>query len=259
MRTQNNLSSFHNGNGDFTFSGTGIASTGDSMADFELGIMGASGFTYSKAQIQALRQTIPGLYIQDTWRVSQHVTINAGLRWEPMLFPQDLYGRGSEFSMAGFLSNQQSSVFSNAPAGSLYYGDAGVNKNLTNDKIGNFAPRFGLVWNPHGDGKQTIRVGGAVLYDSTQVYYEERVKTNPPFVDDTTLPNPGPFNNPWHGYPGGDPFPIPSPAPKNVAFQTSAAYVVLPHHLKTMYMTDWNVSYPETVLRQLAGDGVLSG
>jgi hypothetical protein len=254
VRTQNNLYSFHNGNGDYTFSGSGIASTGDAMADFELGILGASGFTFSKAQIQALRQTIPGLYIQDTYRVSSHVTINAGLRWEPMLFPQDLYGRGSEFSMAGFLNNQISSVFSNAPAGSLYYGDKGVNKNLTNDKIGNFAPRFGLVWNPHGDGKQTIRLGGAVLYDSAQVYYEERVQTNPPFVDDTTLPNPGPFNNPWQGYPGGDPFPIPQPPPKNVVFPTSVAYVVLPPHLKPMYMTQWNASYQ----RQFSGNWLVT-
>ena len=59
VRTQNNLSSYHNADGNFTFSGTGVNSTGDAMADFELGIMGASGFTFSKAQLQALRETIP--------------------------------------------------------------------------------------------------------------------------------------------------------------------------------------------------------
>ena len=160
-----------------------------------------------------------------------------------MLFPKDIYGRGSIFSMAGYLSGQKSTVFSNAPAGSLYYGDPGVSKSFTNNKWTNFAPRFGLVWNPRGDGKQTIRVGGALLYDTGQVYYSERVMTNPPFVDDIAVANPGPFSNPWLGYPGGDPFPIPSPPPKDVAFPTAAAYVVLPQHLKTMYMTQWNVSY----------------
>ena len=250
VRTQNNLSSYHNADGGYTFSGTGVASTGDAMADFQLGILGAGGFIFSKAQLQALRETIPGLYIQDTWRVSSHITLNAGLRWEPMLFPQDIYGRGSTFSMAGFLSGQQSKVFSTAPLGSLYYGDPGVTKAFTNDKWNNFAPRFGMVWNPRGDGKQTIRVGGALLYDTGQVYYSERVMTNPPFVDDTTVANPGPFNDPWRGYPGGNPFPIPSPPPSNVTFPTNAAYVVLPQHLHTMYMTQWNASYQ----RQFAGN-----
>jgi Carboxypeptidase regulatory-like domain len=254
VRTQNNLSSYHNADGNFTFSGTGVNSTGDAMADFQLGIMGASGFTFSKAQLQALRETIPGLYVQDTYRLNPQITISAGVRWEPMLFPQDIYGRGSIFSMPAYLAGQTSTVYSNAPAGSFYYGDPGVNKSFTNDKWTNFAPRLGLVWNPHGDGKQTLRVGAAVLYDTGQVYYSERVMTNPPFVDDTTLVNPGPFNNPWQGYPGGDPFPIPSPAPKNVVFPTSAAYVVLPQHLKTMYMTDWNISYQ----RQFAGNWLVT-
>ena len=243
VRTQNNLSSFHNGNGSFTFSGSGVASTGDAMADFQLGLLGASGFTYSKSQEQALRENIPALYIQDTYRVNARLTINAGLRWEPMLFAQDLFGRGSVFSMPNFLSATKSSVFPNAPAGSLYYGDPGVTKAFTNDKWTNFSPRFGLVLNPRGDGKQTLRAGGAVLYDSAQVYYTERVMTNPPFVDDVTVPNPGPFDDPWRGYPGGDPFPIPIPPPKNVVVPTGAAYVVLPPDIKSMYMLQWNVSY----------------
>lgn len=243
VRTQNNLSSFHNGNGNFTFSGSGVTSTGDAMADFQLGILGASGFTYSKAQLQAYRESIPGLYIQDTYRLSSRITINAGLRWEPMLFPQDAQGRGSTFSMDAFLAGQKSQRFVNAPAGSFYLGDPGVNKSFTNDRWKNFAPRLGLVWNPNGDGKQTLRAGGALLYDSGQVYYSERMATNPPFVDDTTPSNPGPFNDPWRGYPGGDPFPIPEPAPRDVTFPTQSAYVVLPAHLKTMYMVHWNVSY----------------
>jgi len=250
VRTQANLSSYHNGDGGFTFSGAGVTSTGDAMVDFELGILGASGFTYSKAQEQGLRASIPGLYVQDTYRLNPRVTLNAGLRWEPMLFPGDIFGRGSVFSMAAYLAGQKTSVFSNAPAGSFYYGDPGVNKSFTNNKWTNFAPRFGLVWNPRGDGKQTIRLGGALLYDTQQQYYSERVMTNPPFVDDISVPNPGPFDDPWRGYPGGDPFPIPSPPPSNVPFPTAAAYVVLPPHPKTEYMVQWNLTYQ----RQLSGD-----
>jgi hypothetical protein len=250
LRTQSNDFSYHNSSGEYTFSGSGVSSTGDAMADFELGILGAGGLTYSKAQVEGLRETIPGLYIQDTYRLNSRVTINAGVRWEPMLFPTDNQGRGSVFSMAGFLSGQKSSVFSNAPAGSLFYGDPGVTKAFTNNKWANFAPRMGLVWNPHGDGKQTIRVGGALLYNSQMIFYSDRVMNNPPFVDDITVPNPGPFNNPWLGYPGGNPFPIPDPAPSNVPFLTNALYAVLPPHLKPEYMVHWNISYQ----RQFSGN-----
>ena len=254
LRTQNNLSSFHNGTGGYTFSGSGAKSTGDAMADFELGILGASGFTYSKAQEQALRETIPGLYLQDTYRMNSRVTINAGLRWEPMLFPQDLFGRGSTFSMDAYVAGQKSRIFPNAPAGSFYYGENGVTKAFTNDRLTNFAPRLGLAWNPNGDGRQTIRVGGALLYDSVQVYYTERVMTNPPFVDDVSPTTPGPFDDPWRGYSGGDPFPIPIPPPASIVFPTQAAYVVLPPHLKSEYVAQWNASYQ----RQFAADWLAS-
>jgi hypothetical protein len=35
----------------------------------------------------------------------------------------------------------------------------GIPKAFTNDKFGGLSPRLGLVWNPHGDGRDTFRVG----------------------------------------------------------------------------------------------------
>jgi len=65
------------------------------------------------------------------------------------------------------------------------YGDA-VQKTSKTD----FAPRFGLVWDPRGDGKTAIRSGFGVFYDSPSVgTVENFVPTNPPFVNFTSISN----------------------------------------------------------------------
>ena len=45
--------------------------------------------------------------------------------------PYDYFHRGVVFNNAAFLANQVSSVYPNAPAGALYYGDPGVSKTFT--------------------------------------------------------------------------------------------------------------------------------
>ncbi len=107
-----------------------------------------------------------------------------GLRWEPMLFPHDLFHRGSTFSLAAFNENIHSTVYPNAPAGSLYYGDPGVSSNFTSNKWNNFSPRAGMVWDPTGDGKQTFRAGFGVMYDAAEVYLSQHLASNPPYVNE---------------------------------------------------------------------------
>ncbi|MBV9081837.1 MAG: TonB-dependent receptor, partial [Acidobacteriaceae bacterium] len=242
VRAQNNLRSDFNENGNFAFNGQ---FTGDPLADFLLGKM--SDFQQSRAQVNVYRQTILGLYVQDSYKLSQRLLINAGLRWEPMLFPQDYFGRGESFSMSAFLANQHSKVYPNAPAGVFFYGDPGVKKAFTNDKYKNFSPRLGLVFNPHGDGRDTIRVGGGILYDTAEVYYAERLTTNAPYGNSLDLTNPGPLSNPWANYPGGNPFPGSYPPPPNVTFPTFASYSFIPTNLKPTYMTQWNISYQRQI------------
>ena len=79
--TQNNLLTGYLQNGSFAF---GIG-TGDSMLDFLTGTM--SGFSQSLPQQPTTRMTIPGFYFQDTIHLSRRLTLNAGLRWEPMFCP----------------------------------------------------------------------------------------------------------------------------------------------------------------------------
>ena len=250
LRSQDNLDSGYNQNGVFTFNGQ---TTNDPLLDLLLGTM--SSWDQSRAQLSWYRKINFGLYIQDTFRVSSRLGINAGLRWEPDIPPVDTRPVGSLFDQAAFNAGQHSKVFVTGPAGELYYGDPGIPKTFTNRRMLNFSPRLGLVWNPHGDGRDTIRVGGAILYDSPEVYYGQRLTSNSPYAAEIILNSPSaPFNDPWLGYPGGNPFPGQNPPPSNVVFPTSAQWVNEPLIQRTPYMAQWNVSYQ----RQFAKDWLAS-
>jgi hypothetical protein len=239
MRAQANtlISSHTNGvtyfNGQFT---------GDAMADFFLGTTSEwlqAGFTQ-----EAVRENMLGLYAQDTFRMNRKVTFNVGLRWEPYFPVSDIYGRGSTFNPAAFLANEKSKVFVNAPAGSFYYGDAGVPKSMVHGKMPLFSPRIGLAINPHGDGRDSIRIGAGIFQDVGELFFNELNLTNAPFASAILIPFPaGGMVNPWQGYPGGDPFPLPSPPQSNSVFPTSVHYVVWPNSITPTNMVQWNVSY----------------
>ena len=239
MRTQNNNLIGYNENGEYDFNGE---FTGATMADFMLGL--PDRFVQSKPVQEAFRETMPGLYAQDTFRMNKKVTFNVGLRWEPFLPITDLYGRGSLFNPAAFASGAKSKVFANAPAGSFYYGDQGVPKSFVNGSWLDFSPRLGVAINPHGDGRDSIRIGFGILYDANEMFFNELTTNNPPFVDNITLAAPaGGFANPYLGYPGGNPFPEPSVPGADARFPTSAQYVVWPSHMQPTSMAQWNISY----------------
>lgn len=250
IRTQmNSIAGFFE-NGQFLFNGQ---YTNDAMADFMLGML--SRFSQSRPQASAMRETIPGLYAQDTFHVTPRLSINAGVRWEPLLFPSDYFGRGDSFDPAAFAAVTRSKVYTNAPAGLFFYGDKGIPKAFTNNRWTNFEPRIGIAWNPPGASHQTIRAGGGILSDTPMLYYSQRLQSNPPYVNEIDLSSvPGGFSNPWLGYPGGNPFPGVVPPPANVAFPVAAQYYFLPLKMKSTNLAQWNFSYQ----RQFAGNWLAS-
>ncbi|MEP6537489.1 MAG: carboxypeptidase regulatory-like domain-containing protein [Bryobacteraceae bacterium] len=246
VRVQNNTVSGFQENGNFTFNGS---RTGLGLADFVTGLPNA--FNQTNATPDDLRQWIMSFYAQDTFKMSSKFTLNFGIRWEPTFADDDKYGRGSSFSLPGFLAGKRSSVYPNAPAGLFFYGDQGIPKATWNGHLANFAPRVGLVWNPHGDGRDTLRVGGSILYDVTETWFDERKTTNAPIGTNLATPNPiGGLSNPWLGYPGGNPFPQNGKA----FFPTAGVYVNFPIDPKPTYVANWNITYQ----RQLPGDWMAS-
>lgn len=240
IRTQDNQNNHYQDNGVFNFDGR---YSNDPLLDFLTGSM--NSFSQSLPQQNALRQTVIGVYAQDTIHLTPKLVVNVGLRWEPMLFVQDYFNRGATFSRSAFDAGQTSQVFVNAPPGVFFYGDKGVKKSFTVDKLANFSPRLGFVYNPDGEGKTTFRIGGAYLYDSVATFITYRVNAqNPPFGPQiTNTSGPYQFNNPWSNISGGNPFPLPFPPKKDVAFPLATIYITLPPHIKPPSVAQWNASF----------------
>ncbi len=217
---------------------------GQSLVDFLTGSM--TQFSQSKPQQNAMRAPIPALYIQDTYHVTPRLVVSAGVRWSAQYTPFDYFGRGSSFDFDAFKANQHSSRFPNAPAGSLFYGDAGIPKNFTANYIAQFSPRLGLTYDPVGDGKTVFRAGGSMIYDETNFFASTEATQNPPFatlVTNNATSTPIKFNDPWSsGSAPGNPFPQPFNPPTSQTFSPGGQYIVYPLQFPTPYVTAWTAS-----------------
>ena len=245
-KDQFNSYNYQQANGQFTFNGS---TTGDGLADLLIGQF--SNLTDGNVISDYLRQNVFALYAQDTFHATTHLTLNFGLRWEPSEPAYDKYGRGDQFLWPLFLQGVHSTVYPDAPAGLIFYGDPQdqYGKALTASHWATFSPRVGLVWDPTGTGKQTIRSAFTLMHDTAELFYPERWTTNPPYVSSISLTS-GQFSNPFADYQlngkVGDPFPGAS------VFPTQGTYISLPPNIPPMYMMQWNISYQ----RQIAANWV---
>lgn len=238
------------GNGSYTFSGQ---LSGDALLDFMLGL--PSGFTQGLPEDFNPRQNYLGAYVQDNVRVSSRLNFYAGLRWEPFFPETDVFGRGSHFSPAAFAAGTKTSRYVNAPPGLLFTGDPGIPTGYAYNKISVFEPRVGLVWDPSGNGHQTLRAGLGFFSDLPLIFYMVRFADAPPWGSSISLSSPaGGLTNPYLGYPGGNPFPLPLPPSRNQVFPPEGVYVNMPLNLHPTQMTQWDLTYQ----RQLSNNWMVS-
>jgi hypothetical protein len=223
--------------------------TGMGLADFMTGYM--SDFQQTNATPDDLRQWLMNAYAQDSYKVSSNFTVNFGLRWEPTFSDPDKFKRGTSISLPAFYADQVSTVHPTAPPGLFFPGDPGIPAANWSGQKANFAPRVGLVWNPHGDGRDTLRMGAAILYDSTETWFNERETTNPPYGNDIDVGSTGTLTNPWAGYAGGNPFPQ---QPGHLFFPDFGTYINMPLHPHSTYVSQWNLTYQ----RQFKGNWLAS-
>jgi Carboxypeptidase regulatory-like domain len=225
--------------------------TGLSMADFLLG--DTSTFIQGNTQYAYERYHYIGLYAEDTWRATPHVTVSAGLRWEPFIGGSMPLGYVMHFDQGLFDQNVHSTVYPNAPAGVLYPGDKGFDTNSRPSHIAwkDFAPRLGVVWDPKGDGKMTIRASWGMFYELPHTLFAYGFSQAPPWGSTITRNNVS-FDNPWQGFPGGDPFPL--QLGKNFQFPIPGNYTTYPLDLKVTYLEQWNL----TIQRQFGANWLAS-
>ena len=236
-------------NGEFDFYGSG---TGNSLADFVLGVP-TYYFQYAHAPSNIRSKSYFG-FLQDEWHVSKRLTLDLGVRYEYNSPKEDTKGRA--FSL---IPGLQSTVFTGAPTGLVFPGDAGapVGANFPNRR--DWAPRIGFAWDPRGDAKTSIRGGFGMFYDILKGEDSLQFNGQPPFFSSAglTFPGVGPgqtgdvpfFTDPFGSAMAPNPFPSQPPS-KNLDFGAAgflpinsggAVYFVDPH-LRTPITYQYNLS-----------------
>ncbi|MDR3792748.1 MAG: TonB-dependent receptor [Terracidiphilus sp.] len=145
--------------GVFTFNTGFPGTTGNQMSDFLLG------------QVNSMEQDTPykgalsnwyfAFFLQDNYKLTPRLTLNAGLRWDVQTSPVE-----SQDLTATFVAGVQSTKVPTAPKGVLFPGDAGVPRGIAANRYHHISPRLGLAWDPFGDGKTALRAGAGVFYGS---------------------------------------------------------------------------------------------
>ena len=247
-RIQNILIDLY-GEGAFSFSSqvTNLA-----MGDFLTGNVGT--FIQGNPAYNYNRQQYIGIYAQDSWKIRPRFQLNYGIRWEPLSPTKVKDDLVSHFDLNAFTANAHSSTYPGAPAGVTYPGDPGFpDKSGYFGKNNVFAPRIGMVWDPKGDGRLTMRASYGIFYNRPQLLFDYQYGFAPPWGIQVTLTNPaGGFANPWAGYAGGNPFP-PNPS-KGAFFPPAAGFINMPLNPNPPSIQQWNW----TVQKQVGTNWLLS-
>ena len=222
-------------NGQFAFNSS-APFTGEAFADFLIGKYYT--LTQGAGEYRDTRMNRVSLFAHDTFKVNRRLTLNLGVRWEPFLPYTDLNGK-----VATWKPGQQSTRFSNAPAGIVFAGDQGVSQGGVPSVYTRFAPRLGFAYDVFGDGKTSVRGGYGIFYDSQNTIMMNNQADQAPYgtVLQTFGTNTQSFDNPYNGI--INPFPAPhANVPKDAPFPQFSSPFLFAADYRNMYMQSWNLS-----------------
>jgi hypothetical protein len=199
--------------------------TGNALGDLLLGFP----LLTSVARVdnpQRIRTESYNFFINDSYRVTQRLTLNAGLRYEYNSPPVD--------------ADDRASVYDVATRSLVRVGTNGVPRSGFEADKNNFAPRVGFAWSIR---EQTVLRGGyGIYYDQSPLAPAEALYFNSPFFD----------NNIFFSLPGL-PLTLDNPFPSFFPFPLPDSALAIQRDLRTGYMQHWNFN----VEQQVGSRGVL--
>ena len=145
---------FNNGRGRFDFNGAaqtiaGSAST--SLEDFFAGTP-SDGVLLTGAPLSKLSFMNFAGFVQDDWRVTPRVIVNAGLRYMYLTPMKDANNNLGNFDPT-------------SPTGLVQQGQAGHSTIYKADPY-DFEPRLGVAWDVKGDGRTVVRAGVGLVHET---------------------------------------------------------------------------------------------
>jgi len=157
--------------GRYTSPGVNASSGGDGGADFVLGLNYEYGRGVSTGKTWQQTSNVIGIYAQDTWRMTDHLTLNLGLRY-------DAHTPWTE-------SNDQQANY-NIKTGKIdLAGKDGASRALYKGFYGgrDFQPRVGFAWTPAALGGRTVFRGAFTISSYLEgTGTNLRLTLNPPFT-----------------------------------------------------------------------------
>ncbi|HZU44972.1 MAG TPA: TonB-dependent receptor [Terriglobales bacterium] len=180
------------------------------------------------------------LYAMDTFKITNRLTLNLGIRWEYYGVQHDKHLAND----ANLVLGTGSSLFQQIATATVQNGANLPDSRLWNPEYHDFAPRLGFAYDLFGDGKTSLRGGYGIAYERNFGNVTFNVIQNPPNYAVLNITNGQDVpslplttsNFGFAGAPGA--FPFRSPTLRAVD-----------RHIKTAYAHMWNLSVEREVAR----------
>ena len=212
-------------------------------------------FTQSKLDLTVdMRQKSIEWFAQDEWRVNKNLSLTYGVRYSYFGPPYDRNGvlsnfvpslwKASDAPIVTGAGNRRAGTgnFCNGMivnAQNFQTGPAAFNCQPTSSPFGkyvyqaqkhDFAPRFGIAWDPFGKGTTSVRLGYGMYHEQVSLSAAELLALNPPFQETATQT----ITSMDQPIPVGSPIPV-------VASATPASIRAIQPNFLTPYMQQWSL------------------